>query len=300
MLATTQAVPRDVVHLTKHVATQPRTFEETMFQMEDIGISAAHDDLDDLEVDHDYFNLFIPTLLRPDTPIGTAVRNSAHIVSSAAAAATKKGSFNSLRHEYISINLDNQEFIVDPSFKDHFVVQNPTTRYAAILNLVPDTVVVAPRRQLLRAVALLATELQRCFEARKVPLPPWRRLSSLMSKWVAASQVVVTTHRAVAAMAALSDAPAPAMPIMKTSTKLPAGTHAVAHSFPKASLFSPQSILESQGRLETGLRANSKTYVGFHTGIEEDECFCCGSRRRMLKRSTQQDMTRVPHSAPAA
>lgn len=226
--------------------------------------------------------------------------SSAHIVSSAAAAATKKGSFNSLRHEYISINLDNQEFIVDPSFKDHFVVQNPTTRYAAILNLVPDTVVVAPRRQLLRAVALLATELQRCFEARKVPLPPWRRLSSLMSKWVAASQVVVTTHRAVAAMAALSDAPAPAMPIMKTSTKLPAGTHAVAHSFPKASLFSPQSILESQGRLETGLRANSKTYVGFHTGIEEDECFCCGSRRRMLKRSTQQDMTRVPHSAPAA
>lgn len=46
-----------------------------MFHMEDIehGINAAHDDLDDLEVDHDYLSRFVPTLLRPNTPIGAAV-----------------------------------------------------------------------------------------------------------------------------------------------------------------------------------------------------------------------------------
>lgn len=225
---------------------------------------------------------------------------SAHVVSSAAAATIKKGSFHSLRHEHISINLDNQEYIVDPSFKDHFEVPTTTTRYAAILDLIPDTVVVAPRRQLLSAVALLATELQRCFEARKVPLPPWRRFASLLSKWEAASQLTITTHWAVSAVVAPSAALAPAMPITKTSIKAPAGTRAVAHSFPQASLFPPQSVLENQGLLEAGFRAYSRKYVGFQIGMKEDECFCCGLRKRMLKRSTQQDMIRVSHSAPAA
>jgi len=72
--STLKAIPRESSHLTEPMATQPRTLEETMFQMEDIEFNAAQGDLDDLELDHDYFSRLIPTLLRPETPIGAAVR----------------------------------------------------------------------------------------------------------------------------------------------------------------------------------------------------------------------------------
>jgi hypothetical protein len=90
------------------------------------------------------------------------------------------------------------------------------------------------------------------------------------------------------------------MPIMKTSIKPSAGTHIVANSFPQAFMYSPHSALENQGLVVTGFRAYSRHYVGFQVGAKEDECFCCGLRRRMLKQSTQQEMTPVSHSAPAA
>jgi uncharacterized protein (TIGR01615 family) len=224
---------------------------------------------------------------------------SAHVVSSAAAVTAKKGSFSSLRHEYVSINLDGSEYIVDPSFKDHFVVQNPTTRYAAILALVPETVVVASRQQVLRAVTFLATELQRCFEARKVSLPPWRRLKSLLSKWEVATQVVKTTRSVVAAPTA---AP-PALPIIKTTAPAVIITQSVAQPFPQASSSSsPQSILDNQGFLETEAspQAYPKRYVGFEVAGKGDECFCCGLRRKMLRESTSQDLKLSLHSASAA
>jgi uncharacterized protein (TIGR01615 family) len=210
-------------------------------------------------------------------------------VASAAASTTKLGSFSSLRHEYISINLDGQEYIVDPSFKEHFVVQNPTTRYAAILDLIPATVVVASRQQLTRAVAFLATELQRCFEARKVSLPPWRRLKSLLSKWEAGTPVTITRR-----------AEPPTAAKTTTTTKAALGSQFVTHSFPHASSSSfPQSVLESKAFLETESKAFPRKIVGFEIA-GKGECFCCGLRRRMLKESTRQDMHCVAYSAPAA
>ncbi len=179
-----------------------------------------------------------------------------------------------------------EEYIVDPSFKDHFVVQNPTARYTAVLALVPDTVVIASRQQLLRAVAFLATELQRCFDARRVALPPWRRLKSLLSKWEAATPAVKR------------------MPSKVLTTGV--GTQFTAHSFPKAaSPSSPQSVLENQALVETESVAYPRRFVGFQVdgasgGSKGDECVCCGSRIHMLRQSARQNMHCVVYSAPAA
>jgi hypothetical protein len=67
----TRTVSRDVVHPTKPTPTQPLTFADVMFAIDDV--SSVFDDLtEDLELDNAHSNHLL-TLLKPDTPIGAAV-----------------------------------------------------------------------------------------------------------------------------------------------------------------------------------------------------------------------------------
>lgn len=73
-------------------------------------------------------------------------------------------------------------YIVDPNFKDSFVVAHPTRRYSAILEaLTPE--VVASQACLRRAVTTLSSELARSFTEQGSPVPPWRTQAALLSKW---------------------------------------------------------------------------------------------------------------------
>ncbi len=71
---------------------------------------------------------------------------------------------------------------MDPSFGQAFQVTDPTPRYAHILAAVPS-LAVAPLPRLLRAVLTLGSELERCFERRGLPLPPWRSSDALASRY---------------------------------------------------------------------------------------------------------------------
>ncbi|PSC68891.1 DUF506 family [Micractinium conductrix] len=100
------------------------------------------------------------------------------------------GSLRSLRHTYLTatqhtrIRGERAEWVIDPSFATAFVVADPTPRFAHILSAVPQ-LVVAPLPRLLRALLVLANELERCFKARGVPLPPWRSADALTTRYEA-------------------------------------------------------------------------------------------------------------------
>jgi hypothetical protein len=85
------------------------------------------------------------------------------------------------------------EWIIDPSFAQAFAVACPTPRYAHIMAAVPS-LLVAPLPRLVRGLLLLGAELARCFQERGVPLPPWRRVNAMATRYETVS--AVTVHRA--------------------------------------------------------------------------------------------------------
>lgn len=85
------------------------------------------------------------------------------------------------------------EFIVDPAFREQFKVQDPTPRFEHMLQSIPQ-VAVAPLSHVLEVVAHIASEMWMCFESKDIPLPPWRRMRSLLSKWEGSKKMQLLTH----------------------------------------------------------------------------------------------------------
>lgn len=70
---------------------------------------------------------------------------------------------------------------LQPSFRAHFEISQPTPRYAGLLSLLPPELVATP--PLLAAVVrLLCAEMRQAFERHGLPVPPWREAQSLLSK----------------------------------------------------------------------------------------------------------------------
>jgi hypothetical protein len=71
----TNTASREYVYPTKPVSTtEPLTFAEIMFELDDV--PNAHDDLfEDLELPDQHYCSRLSTLLKPTTPIGAAVRD---------------------------------------------------------------------------------------------------------------------------------------------------------------------------------------------------------------------------------
>ncbi|KAF5839832.1 hypothetical protein DUNSADRAFT_18494 [Dunaliella salina] len=74
--------------------------------------------------------------------------------------------------------------VVDPCFREHFELRSQCTtpRYEAVLALLPK-VYVGHVDRLPLLVELLCEEMTASFKVCGVPLPPWRKLASLLSKW---------------------------------------------------------------------------------------------------------------------
>lgn len=83
----------------------------------------------------------------------------------------------------VTTNTDSpRHVIVEPRFKDQFVIANPTKTYEELLELIPDAFV-GSLTDLMAAVDVVCKEMRAAFLATGRPLPPWRRKKSLASKW---------------------------------------------------------------------------------------------------------------------
>lgn len=72
---------------------------------------------------------------------------------------------------------------MDASFGEQFLIAKPTQRYLSILACVPTVLVLAEDR-IPPLVQFLSTELIEAFKTSETMLPPWRKASSMLSKWV--------------------------------------------------------------------------------------------------------------------
>ena len=74
-------------------------------------------------------------------------------------------------------------YVVDPVFREQFVIAKPTPRYASLLSSLPD-VFIGPFENLTPLVLFLCAEMAASFkETGGSCLPPWRCTTSMLSKW---------------------------------------------------------------------------------------------------------------------
>ena len=92
--------------------------------------------------------------------------------------------FHNLRHNYLSVFMpgDAERYIVDPLFKDQFVIAHPTERYSSLLACIPSTLIL-PEDHMEPLVAFICKEMTAAFKTTQTEIPPWRKLTSMLTKW---------------------------------------------------------------------------------------------------------------------
>ena len=72
--------------------------------------------------------------------------------------------------------------VVEQNFREHFSIASATPAYRRMLAAAPGEFVGSVSR-LAAIVELLSDGVKRAFADQGLPLPPWRRSKSVMSKW---------------------------------------------------------------------------------------------------------------------
>lgn len=78
------------------------------------------------------------------------------------------------------------EYLVEPHFRDQFVIQSPTERYSEVLHMLPEEYV-GPVDRLMDLIAIVCKEMADAFATTGRLLPPWRSCERVQSKWKEAS-----------------------------------------------------------------------------------------------------------------
>jgi len=91
--------------------------------------------------------------------------------------------FSKLRHSFIILQKEEEQIvIIDPNFRDQFVISRPTEKYEKILSFVPR-IFIGDWALLFNQVLVISGEMTESFKEKKISLPPWRRQNSILSKW---------------------------------------------------------------------------------------------------------------------
>jgi len=89
-------------------------------------------------------------------------------------------------HGFLTVKVAAQEggrkYLVEPRFRDQFVIQGPTARYSEVLNILPEEYV-GPVDRFMDLVKVVCREMADAFASTGRPLPPWRTSERVKSKW---------------------------------------------------------------------------------------------------------------------
>ena len=80
------------------------------------------------------------------------------------------------------IHLLQMPIVVEQNFREHFSIASSTPAYRRLLAAAPGEFAGSVSR-LAAIVELLSDSVKRAFAEQGLPLPPWRRAKSVMSKW---------------------------------------------------------------------------------------------------------------------
>jgi uncharacterized protein (TIGR01615 family) len=76
-----------------------------------------------------------------------------------------------------------EEIVIDPTFRDNFIIAHPSARYSAVLDALPP-VFIGTLSKVQPLVELLCAEMALAFKEAGIVMPPWRSLRSMMTKWM--------------------------------------------------------------------------------------------------------------------
>ena len=119
--------------------------------------------------------------------LGHAVTLRSGLGAPAAPAAATPDCLRNLRHSFLAVTQagaagSNATLIVDPRYRDQFIVAASTPAYDALLASIPPVFVGCAARVASLTEALCA-EMAAAFASRGVALPPWRRPAAMLTKW---------------------------------------------------------------------------------------------------------------------
>lgn len=86
-------------------------------------------------------------------------------------------------HLYCAVPMSGTDYVVDINFKDHFTLSHPQPWYEQLLDAVPQDWV-GSMDALTVVVGILASAMRWVFRQQRIPLPPWREPSSILSQWL--------------------------------------------------------------------------------------------------------------------
>lgn len=113
-------------------------------------------------------------------------------------------------HGFLTVKVTAQEggrkYLVEPRFRDHFVIQGPTARYSEVLNILPEEYV-GPVDRFMDLVKVLCREMADAFASTGRPLPPWRTCEKVASKWEELSSCEDSCSAAASPMEGSSESP---------------------------------------------------------------------------------------------
>lgn len=123
---------------------------------------------------------------------------------------------SSLRPTHTPAAAAAEEVIIDPTFRDNFVIAHPSPRYSAALEALPP-VFIGTLSTVQPLVELLCAEMALAFKEAGIVTPPWRSLRSMMTKWMPRRSLDLPLP---AAAAAVAHAPAKTAAPQQDSTRL--------------------------------------------------------------------------------
>jgi len=96
-----------------------------------------------------------------------------------------------LQHQFVVIKAKSTEIIIDTAFREHFELPGKSgAAYRELFTGIP-LVFVGSREELLELVTVISHALSQDYNSRDMPLPPWRTLEALMSRWPEASSAAI-------------------------------------------------------------------------------------------------------------
>lgn len=89
-------------------------------------------------------------------------------------------------YEYVDVEMrdeGHERYIIDVNFQDQFVLARATPHYLTALKLLP-TVFVGTTKRLEQILEIMSEAAKLSLEQNSMPLPPWRTLAFMSSKWL--------------------------------------------------------------------------------------------------------------------
>lgn len=101
-----------------------------------------------------------------------------------------RGTLHMGEYEYIDVEGSGERLIVDVDFQEQFVLARATPDYLTTLKLLP-TVLVGTTERLEQILPIMSEAVKTSLNQNSMPLPPWRTLDFMSSKWLSPHERVI-------------------------------------------------------------------------------------------------------------